>query len=94
MEKNKQEGFLDVYSRNARLKVALLVILPLSGVVGAIGLNFSVAMGAVASPLSAVGFTLLLAQLGGTLEARNSPIFTSCGEVSRAQRSFAIVMAV
>ena len=57
----------------ARLKPALLVILPMSGAVGAIGLNFSVAMGAVAGPLSAVGFTLLLAQFGRDFGSKKQP---------------------
>lgn len=61
-ETKAKPSLFDEFGRNTRLKPALLVILPLTGAVGALGLNFSAAMAAVAGPLTAAGATFLLAQ--------------------------------
>ena len=61
-ETKAKHSIFDEFGRNTRLKPALLVILPLAGAVGALGLNFSAAMAAVAGPLTAAGATFLLAQ--------------------------------
>jgi hypothetical protein len=55
---------LDEYNRNARLKPAFLVILPVGMLVSLFGLNFSVMLAALSGPLATVGLTLLLAQIG------------------------------
>jgi hypothetical protein len=61
-ETKTKDNIFDEFGRNTRLKPALLVILPLAGAVGSLGLKFSVAMAAVAGPLTAAGATFLLAQ--------------------------------
>lgn len=53
--------FLDEYSRNARLKPALLASLPVALIVLGYGLKSSVLLGALFGPLATVGFTYLLA---------------------------------
>jgi hypothetical protein len=57
-------GLLDEYDRNARLKPALLAILPASLLITAVGAGFSTAAGLLAGPLTAVGFTFVLAEIG------------------------------
>lgn len=55
--------FSDQYARNARLKPALLVSLPVALLAVTFGLKSSVLVGALFGPLAAVGFTYLLAHL-------------------------------
>src|SRR6266852_6401889 len=55
-------GPLDEYDRNARLKPALLAMLPASLLVITLGAAYSTAVGVVAGPLTAIGFTYVLAQ--------------------------------
>src|SRR5258708_22128314 len=55
---------LDEYSRNARLKPAFLVILPVGMLVSVVGLSVSVMLAAFSGPLATVGLTFLLAQIG------------------------------
>jgi len=55
--------FSNEYARNARLKPALLVSLPLALLAMTFGLKSSVLVGALFGPLTAVGFTYLLAHL-------------------------------
>src|ERR1700733_5702170 len=55
--------FLNEYSRNARLKPALLASLPVAFIALGYGLKSSVLLGALFGPLSAVGLTYLLAHL-------------------------------
>ena len=56
-------GLSDEYSRNARLKPALLVGLPVAFLAATYGLKFTVLLGAMYGPLAAAGVTFLLAQL-------------------------------
>jgi hypothetical protein len=62
MQAKKASG-LDEYSRTARLKPALLVILPISLLLGELGLKVSVASGLLATSASACGLTYLASQL-------------------------------
>ena len=55
--------FSNEYSRNARLKPALLVSLPLATLAVGYGLKSSIMLGALFGPLAAAGFTYLLAHL-------------------------------
>lgn len=55
--------FSNEYARNARLKPALLVSLPVALLAMTFGLKSSVLVGALFGPLTAVGFTYLLAHL-------------------------------
>jgi hypothetical protein len=57
-----KKGLLDEYDRNARLKPALLVILPASLTVTALGVNVSAPVGVLTGSLTAIGFTYVLAQ--------------------------------
>jgi hypothetical protein len=57
-------GGLGDYARNARLKPTLLVVLPISALLGEFGSKISVAVGILWGSLSWVGLTFLLAQLG------------------------------
>jgi len=61
---DKRKSLIDEYARNARLKPAFLVILPASVLIAALGFKLSVALGILAGPLTAVGFTFLLAEMG------------------------------
>lgn len=64
---------IDDYSRNARLKPALLVVLPASVLITAWGLNVSMVLGVLAGPLTAAGFTFLLAQVGRDFGKKKEP---------------------
>jgi hypothetical protein len=55
--------FSNEYARNARLKPALLVSLPLATLTIGYGLKSSIMLGALFGPLAAAGFTYLLAHL-------------------------------
>src|ERR1700731_553333 len=66
-------GILDEYDRNARLKPALLTVLPASFLIAAQGLGFSKALGVLAGPISAVGFTYILAQFARDWGKRKQP---------------------
>jgi hypothetical protein len=55
--------FSNEYSRNARLKPALLVSLPLATLAVGYGLKSSIMIGALFGPLAAAGLTYLLAHL-------------------------------
>jgi hypothetical protein len=57
-------GLLDEYDRNARLKPALLAILPASLLITSLGSGFTTAAGLLAGSLTAVGFTYVLAEFG------------------------------
>ncbi len=61
---NRTKVFSDEYERNARLKPALICIIPVSLTVASLGTQYSVAMGAVSGPLTAIGFTYVLSELG------------------------------
>lgn len=56
--------YFDIYNRNARLKPALIAVLPLIGLVTALGLDISLLTGVLSGLLSTAGLTLLLAQFG------------------------------
>jgi hypothetical protein len=62
--------FSSEYSRNARLKPALLASLPIGLLALGYGLKSSVLLGALYGPLAAVGFTYLLAHLSRDLGTR------------------------
>jgi hypothetical protein len=62
MKTEPTKGILDEHDRNARLKPALLTILPASLLVTGQGVGFSAAMGVFVGSLSAIGFTWVLAQ--------------------------------
>jgi hypothetical protein len=51
------------YSRNARLKPAFLVALPVALLAAGLGLSSSMLLGAISGPLTAAGLTFLLSQL-------------------------------
>lgn len=71
---NKPPGqFLDTYNINARLKPALLTILPLGAVAVLMGLGVSIVTGAIAGPLSIFGFTALLSQVAREFGSRKEP---------------------
>jgi hypothetical protein len=55
--------FSNEYARNARLKPALLMALPVGLLAAGFGLKSSVMLGVVFGPLAAAGFTYLLAHL-------------------------------
>jgi hypothetical protein len=59
----EKTGLLDEYDRNSRLKPALLTILPASFLVLTLGTTYSLAVGVLTAPLTALGFTYVLAQL-------------------------------
>lgn len=65
---------LDEYSRNARLKPAFLVVLPVGLVISVFGLKASVMLAALSGPLATVGLTLLLAQIGRDFGKRKEPL--------------------
>ena len=65
---------LDEYSRNARLKPAFLVVLPVGLLVSVFGLKASVMLAAVSGPLATLGLTLLLAQIGRDFGKRKEPL--------------------
>jgi hypothetical protein len=60
----QKSGLLDEYDRNARLKPALLTILPASLLITALGSGYSTAIGVLMGPMTAVGFTYVLAEIG------------------------------
>jgi hypothetical protein len=66
-------GILDEYDRNARLKPALLTVLPASLLIAAQGLEFSKVTGLLAGPITAVGFTYVLAQFARDWGKRKQP---------------------
>jgi hypothetical protein len=55
---------LDEYDRNARLKPALLAVLPIGLLIVGQGLRYSVVVGLFAGPLTAIGFAFVLAEFG------------------------------
>jgi hypothetical protein len=77
------KGDLDVsneYARNARLKPAFLVGLPLAMLAAGFGLKSSVVLGAVTGPLTAAGFTYLLAHVTRDFGIRKQAgLFSSWG---------------
>jgi hypothetical protein len=68
---------LDEYARNARLKPAFLVILPVGMLVSALGLNVSVMLAAFSGPLATLGLTFLFAQMGRDFGKRKEPYLYS-----------------
>jgi hypothetical protein len=66
-------GILDEYDRNARLKPALMVILPASLTIAGLGAGFSAAGGVLSGSLTAIGFTYVLAQLARDWGKRKEP---------------------
>jgi hypothetical protein len=68
---------LDEYNRNARLKPAFLVILPVGILVSLLGFNFSVMLAALSGPLATVGLMFLLAQIGRDFGKRKEPYLYS-----------------
>ncbi len=77
------KGDLDVsneYARNARLKPAFLVGLPLAMLAAGFGLKSSVMLGMVTGPLTAAGFTYLLAHVARDFGVRRqADLFSSWG---------------
>jgi hypothetical protein len=71
------KGILDDYDRNARLKPALLVILPASLAIVGLGAGFSAAGAALSGSLAAIGFTYVLAQLARDWGKRKEPYLFS-----------------
>jgi len=65
--------FSNEYARNARLKPALLVSLPVALLAMTFGLKSSVLVGALFGPLTAVGFTYLLAHLTRDFGVKKQP---------------------
>lgn len=63
MAKDPLSKIKDEYERNARLKPALLAIVPLCVVATQFGFSVSGVVAAFAGPLSAIGLTLLLAEI-------------------------------
>src|ERR1039457_568562 len=59
------------YSRNARLKPAFLVALPVAMLASGLGLSSSMLLGAISGPLTAAGLTFLLSQLSRDAGVRN-----------------------
>jgi hypothetical protein len=70
-------GILDDYDRNARLKPALLVILPASLTIAGLGAGFSAAGGVLSGALTAIGFTYVLAQFARDWGRRKEPLLYS-----------------
>jgi hypothetical protein len=62
MQRTREDRLLDEYGRNARLRPALVTILPISLMISAQGLHFSVVVALVVGPLSAIGFSFVLAE--------------------------------
>jgi hypothetical protein len=73
MKTEPTKGILDEYDRNARLKPALLVILPASLTIAGLGAGFSVAGGVLSGSLTAIGFTYVLAQFARDWGKRKEP---------------------
>jgi putative effector of murein hydrolase LrgA (UPF0299 family) len=74
------DQFRDSYSRNARLKPALLAILPLGAVALLIGLSVSIVTGALAGPLTVFGMTALVVEIGRDFGKKKEPgLFKSWG---------------
>lgn len=70
----------DEYTRNARLKPAFLVGLPVATLAAAWGLKASVLLGSASGPLAAAGLTYLLAHLSRDLGQRKQvELFQSWG---------------
>lgn len=68
------------YSRNARLKPAFLVALPVAMLATGLGLNSSMLLGAISGPLTAAGLAFLLAQLSRDAGVRRQQVlFASWG---------------
>jgi hypothetical protein len=68
------------YSRNARLKPAFLVALPVAMLATGLGLNSSMLLCAISGPLTAAGLTFLLAQLSRDAGVRRQQVlFASWG---------------
>ncbi len=77
MKTETTKGILDEHDRNARLKPALLAILPASLLITGQGVGFSAAMGVLVGSLSAIGFTWVLAQFARDWGLRKQPrLFT------------------
>lgn len=69
---------LDEYTRNARLKPAFLVVLPLALTVAVLGFKQSATEGTLFGLASSLGFTFLLAQLvRDTGKAKQAKLFQS-----------------
>jgi hypothetical protein len=71
------KGILDEYDRNARLKPALLAILPASLTIAGLGTGFSAAAGVLSGSLTAIGFTYVLAQFARDWGKRKEPYLFS-----------------
>lgn len=71
---------LDEYDRNARLKPALLTILPVSLLISGQGVGYSAALGVLLGTLSAIGFTWVLIQFSRDWGKQKQPLlFTQWG---------------
>jgi hypothetical protein len=76
----RSDALSDEYERKARLTPALLSILPASFLVASLGAQYSVAAGIVTGPLTAIGFTYVLAQVGRDWGKKKQPyLFTLWG---------------
>lgn len=73
MMKDPLNKIKDEYERNARLKPALLAILPLCAAATQFGLTVSGFVAALAGPLSAIGLTFLLSEIARDYGKRKEP---------------------
>jgi hypothetical protein len=73
MKPERGKGLLDNYDRNARLKPALLTILPASLLAAGLGAGFSAALGILTGSLTTIGFTFVLAQFARDAGGRKEP---------------------
>jgi hypothetical protein len=74
------QGLLDEYDRNARLKPSLLCILPASITIASLGAGFSAAEAILSGLATAAGFTYVLAQFSRDYGKRREPyLFHSWG---------------
>jgi hypothetical protein len=74
MTKDPINKIKDEYERNARLKPALLAILPLCAAAMQFGFTVSGFVAALAGPLSAIGLTFLLAEISRDGGKRREPV--------------------